>query len=88
MAEIRLLLVTGSTRRLSTNNAALWAHAELRKVLRTIGARVRARTGHRNGAQGLRPGGRLLDRSHRESLSEIVPSLVDEAVECPPGLAA
>ena len=68
---------------------AVWAQAELRRVLRTIGARVVERElaiGRAHEAFG--PAGRLLDRTGRDSLSEIVRALVEETEERPPGLAA
>jgi chromate reductase, NAD(P)H dehydrogenase (quinone) len=68
---------------------AVWAQAELRKVLRTIGARVVERelaigVAH----EAFEPAGRLLDRSNRDSLTEIIRELVEEAEERPCGLAA
>lgn len=68
---------------------AVWAQAELRKVLRTIGARVVERElpiGRAHQAFG--PGGRLLDRTGRDSLREIVHALLEEIAGRPPGLAA
>ena len=68
---------------------AVWAQAELRKVLRTIGARVVERElaiGRAHEAFG--PAGRLLDRTGRDSLSHIFRALVEETEERPPGLAA
>jgi hypothetical protein len=58
-------------------------------VLRTIGARVvkhelAIRTAH----EAFDPAGRLLDRSDRDALSEIVRELVEETEQRPPGLAA
>ena len=68
---------------------AVWAQAELRKVLRTIGARVVEHELAIGAAYGaFDPAARLLDRSHRDSLSEIVRQLVDEAEDHPSGLAA
>ena len=68
---------------------AVWAQAELRKVLRTIGARVVERELAIAAAPAaFDPAGQLLHRSVRDSLSEIVHQLVDEAQESRSGLAA
>ena len=68
---------------------AVWAQAELRKVLRTIGARVVERELAIAAAPAaFDPAGPLLHRSVRDSLSEIVHQLVDEAQESRSGLAA
>jgi chromate reductase, NAD(P)H dehydrogenase (quinone) len=68
---------------------AVWAQAELRKVLRTIGARVVERELAIGAAQeAFDPAGRLLDRSDFEALGEIVHALLEEADERPSGLAA
>jgi chromate reductase, NAD(P)H dehydrogenase (quinone) len=68
---------------------AVWAQAELRKVLRTIGARVVERELAIGAAQeAFDPAGRLLDRSDFEALGEIVHELLEEADERPSGLAA
>jgi chromate reductase, NAD(P)H dehydrogenase (quinone) len=68
---------------------AVWAQAELRKVLGTIGARV---VDHELaiGAvhEAFDPAGWLLDRRDGHSLSEIVRELIEEAEKRPSGLAA
>jgi chromate reductase len=68
---------------------AVWAQAELRKVLRTIGARVIDRElGVTAAHEALDPVGRLRDRRDRDSLTDIIRDLVEKAGERPSGLAA
>ena len=68
---------------------AVWAQAELRKVLRTIGARVVDRELVIGAAhEAFDPAGRLRDRSDRDSLADIIRELVEEAEERPSSLAA
>jgi chromate reductase len=68
---------------------AVWAQAELRKVLRTIGARVVEHELAIGAAhEAFDPVGWLLDCHDRDSLGELVRELVEEAEERPSGLAA
>ena len=68
---------------------AVWAQAELRRVLRTIGARVVERELAIAAAHAaFDPAGRLRGRGDRDSLSDVVRSLVEEAKQRPCGLAA
>lgn len=68
---------------------AAWAQGELRRVLRTIGARVvECELAIGRAHQAFGPAGGLLDRTGRDSLREIVHALVEEIEGRPPGLAA
>jgi chromate reductase len=68
---------------------AVWAQAELRKVLRTIGARVVERELAIGAAhEAFDATSRLGGRGDRDSLSDVVHSLVEEARGRPCGLAA
>jgi chromate reductase, NAD(P)H dehydrogenase (quinone) len=68
---------------------AVWAQADLRKVLRTIGARVvEGELAIGRAHQAFGPAGRLLDRTGSDSLREIVQALVEEIEGRPPGVAA
>ncbi len=66
----------------TTMFGAVWAQAELRKVLGAIGARVIDRDLPVAAAhQAFREDGRLLAMDHETGLAEIVKALVDEARE-------
>ena len=68
---------------------AAWAQAELRRVLRTIGARVvEGELAIGRAHQAFDQAGRLLDSTHRDALREIVHATVEEIEGRPPGLAA
>jgi chromate reductase, NAD(P)H dehydrogenase (quinone) len=68
---------------------AIWAQAELRKVLRTAGARVLDRElGIKAAQEGFGSDGRLRDPADRDALAEIVRALLLEAGARPSGLAA
>jgi chromate reductase len=63
---------------------AVWAQAELRKVLRTIGARViEGEVALGRAPQHFDEDGRLVDGAAREQLAEVVAALVDAARDRP-----